>query len=72
MVNGHKGCKVLLRQGVPQGGVLSPSLFILFINDVAKEMPKGIRAALYADDFGTLGHRGIRNNSSAQNAVSTR
>ena len=51
LVNGHTGKKVLLRQGVPQGGVLSPTLFILFINDVVKELPKGVKAALYADDL---------------------
>ena len=50
-VNGQLGSKVLLRQGVPQGGVLSPTLFILFINDVVKELPKGVQAALYADDL---------------------
>ena len=50
-VDGHCGRKVLLRQGVPQGGVLSPTLFILFINDVVAELPRGVHAALYADDL---------------------
>ena len=43
--------KILLRQGVPQSGVLSASLFLVFINDLVSELPRGVKAALYADDL---------------------
>jgi len=43
--------KVLLRHGVPQGGVISPTLFLIFINDLVDVLPKGVKAALYADDL---------------------
>ena len=32
-VDGQSGRKVLLKQGVPQGGVLPPNIFILYMND---------------------------------------
>ena len=43
--------KILLHQGVPQGGVISPTLFLVFINDLVYELPRGVKAALYADDL---------------------
>jgi len=43
--------KILLRQGVPQSGVLSATLFLMFINYLVSELPRGVKAALYADDL---------------------
>ena len=43
--------KILLRQGVPQSGVLPATLFLVFINDLVSELPRGVKAALYADDY---------------------
>ena len=36
--------KILLGHGVPEGGALSPTLFLLF-NDLESELKKGIEAA---------------------------
>ncbi|XP_070182474.1 uncharacterized protein [Littorina saxatilis] len=43
--------RVLIRHGVPHSGVISPTLFLIFINDLLPELPKGVKAALYADDL---------------------
>jgi hypothetical protein len=37
-----------VRSGVPQGSVLGPTLFLLYINDIADEVNSTIR--LFADD----------------------
>ena len=51
LVDGKLGQKILLRQGVPQGGVLSSTLFILYTNDLVLELPNGVQSALYGDDL---------------------
>ena len=40
-----------LENGVPQGSVLSGTLFALAINDIASQLPNGVQHNLYVDDF---------------------
>ena len=47
-VNGAYSRKKVLKEGVPQGGVLSPTLFLVFINDIIKDLPRNIKGAIYA------------------------
>ncbi|XP_053398058.1 uncharacterized protein LOC128556571 [Mercenaria mercenaria] len=50
-LDGTSSHKFLQRNGVSQGGILSPTLFLLFINDLVAELPRGVKTALYADDL---------------------
>jgi ribonuclease HI len=50
-MGGSYSRKKILTEGVPQGGVLSPTLFLIFINDVLNDLPRGVHGAMYADDL---------------------
>ena len=48
-----EGCKSSSRDvlsGVPQGSILGPSLFILFLNDITSGLSEGTQVNMYADD----------------------
>lgn len=48
VVNGSKSCWVPVTSGVPQGSVLGPLLFLLFVNDIPEVVQGHIK--LFADD----------------------
>lgn len=40
-----------VHKGVPQGGVLSPLLYILYVSDIIKDLQKTVSIAQFADDI---------------------
>ena len=47
----HKSCFFRVRRGVPQGSVLGPVLFSLFINDLSASLPSSVSCSLYGDNL---------------------
>ena len=48
VVDGDSSDQVPVTSGVPQGSVLGPCLFLVYINDMAEELESTVR--LFADD----------------------
>ena len=47
----HKSRSFRVRRGVPQGYVLDPVLFSLFISDLPASLPSSVSCSLYVDDL---------------------
>ena len=50
-LDGQTGHSWKLKQGLPQGAVLSPLLFLFYIDSVREAIPKGVHVSMYADDL---------------------
>ncbi|GFR60643.1 hypothetical protein ElyMa_005412600 [Elysia marginata] len=40
-----------MKHGSPQGGILSPTLFSMLMNDIQTILPTGVYGAMYSDDM---------------------
>ena len=49
-----------MRQGLPQGSVLSLIIFLFYINELAKKLPTTNINSLYADDVSVLATKGSK------------
>ena len=72
-LNGRKQCVVIdgkaseptnVLSGVPQGTVLGPLFFLVYINDISKNLTPGTKIRLFADD--SLLYRTIRSSIDSQ------
>ena len=64
VVDGHSSDPLPVLSGVPQGTVLGPLFFLIYINDIHKNLSPGTKVRLFADD--SLLYREIADISDSQ------
>lgn len=50
-VESYTACPTTILSGVPQGSVLSPTLFNIYTSQVISNLPRGVKLAAFADDL---------------------
>ena len=50
VINGVNSSALPVLSGVPQGSILGPTLFVLFLNDIVQGLNTGTNITMYADD----------------------
>ena len=50
VINGYESPLYPITAGVPQGSILGPTLFLLYVNDCEHHLSPGVGLAVYADD----------------------
>jgi hypothetical protein len=50
-LQGHASRKAQIQHRVPQNGVLSSTLFLIYINDVIENIRRSVHSSLYANDL---------------------
>lgn len=50
VINNEQSSLLRVKSGVPQGSILGPTLFILFLNDITEGLSEGTNITMYADD----------------------
>ena len=68
VVCGKESEVVPVKAGVPQGSILGPTLFVLYVNDCEDCLPGGSSSAVYVDD--TTLYKCLSSGDSIQNASS--
>ncbi len=53
-INGDRGRQLPLHQGLTQGSVLMPLLFLLYIDDPWRVIPENVEVTMFANDFSFL------------------
>ena len=51
LLGGHKSVSVKISKGVPQGGVISPVLLLIYTNYITEAIPPHVSITLHADDL---------------------
>ena len=73
-VAGYLSDANVILSGVPQGSVLGPVLFLIYINDLPSSLPQSVTSKIFADDFKcyakVLSSEDLDTFSSAMNSIS--